>query len=317
MKRFFLSIALLLALLWVADFVAGSALTRLFHDSPGQNADWLGRAFAYRAPIVVCGSSRVEHHYVVDSLETELGVRAWNLGQPKSWGALYQYGVSSMVLRHYTPRLWIMEVEAGTYAFPERMENLVTFVPYANEEPAAAELLDLRSPWERIKRWSRVYPYNSLLIGLLTPYLKRPALRHGFVPLVGSIAEDPRHGVTDDPPTIIGHPAPDSLKMRYLKKTLALLRSHGVEVLAIRSPYWPPTPVHRREDLVAERNLREVFGELGVHYMDFSIPHNPVFADSSLFHDAAHLNERGALVFTRTLADSIRALPDAPRILAH
>ncbi len=318
MRRFLLNVLVLLGLLWLADFAVGAALARLFHDSPGENGDRLGRAFAYRAPIVVCGSSRVEHHYMVDSLETELGVRAWNLGQPKSWGALYEYGTAAMVLRHYTPRLWIMEVEAGTYAFPERMEHLVSFVPYVNEEPAAARLLELRSPWERVKRLSRIYPYNSLLVGLLVPYLQHPHLRHGFIPLEGTVADDPQHG-RPEPGTPVpeDHPAPDTLKLSYLKKTVALLRAHGVTVLAVRSPYWPPNDVYRAVDVRAERDLREVFQGLGVRYMDFSARHDPGFRDPLLFKDVAHLNEAGALRFTKALAESIRALPEAPRILAQ
>ena len=317
MRRFFLSLGLLFVLLWAADFAVGAALARLYHASPGESGDWLGRAFAARAPIVVCGSSRVEHHYMVDSLTAELGVKAYNLGQPKSWGALYQYGASQMILRHYTPRLWIMEVETGTYAYPERFEHLVSFVPYVREEPAAAELLDLRSRWEPLKRVSHIYPYNSLLVGLLSPYLgQRPHLRSGFVPLHGSIADDPKHGVPDDAPEILDRPAPDSLKMKYLRKTLASLRARGVTVLAIRSPYWPPTEVHMENDRKAERNLREVFTGLGIRYMDFSAAHAPVFADPALFMDASHLNERGALVFTRALADSIRGLPNARDLLA-
>jgi hypothetical protein len=315
MRRFFLHVALLLALLWLADFAVGAALAHLFHDSPGQDADRLGRAFDYRAPIVVCGSSRVEHHYMVDSLEAELGVRAWNLGQPKSWGALYQYGSAAIVLRHYVPRLWIMEVEPGTYAFPERMDHLVSFVPYVNEEPAAAALLNLRSPWEPVKRLSRIYPYNSLVVDLLTPYVKHPQLRHGYVPLLGTVADDPMRGL-ENPEPVPDHPAPDTLKMRYLRKTIALLRAHHVAIIAVRSPYWPPNDDYLAIDVRVERDLREVFGELGVRYFDFSPRHNPEFLDPHLFRDVAHLNESGALRFTRALADSIRSLPEAATILS-
>jgi hypothetical protein len=317
MRRFLLSVFLLLVLLWAADFVLGSTLARLFHASPAEDADWLGREFASRAPIIACGSSRVQHHYMVDSLATELGVGAYNLGQARSWGALYQYAAASSVLRHYTPRLWIMEVETGTYAYPERFADLVWYEPYVREEPAAAEVIDLRSPWEPLKRLSRIYPYNSLVVDLVSPYLgARPHLRDGFIPLAGSIADDPRSGVPEDAPETLGRPAPDSLKMHYLRKTLAALAARHVTVLAVRSPYWPPTAAHKANDRTAERNLREVFGSLGVHYLDFSVEHAPVFADRSLFMDASHLNERGALLFTRALAESIRALPNAPELLA-
>ena len=45
-----------------------------------------------------------------------------------------------------------------------------------------------------------------------------------------------------------------------------------------------------------------------MRYLDFSTIRIPGFRDPGLFEDPAHMNETGALIFTRMLADSIRTL---------
>jgi len=319
-KKFALSLLAILLVLWLLDLAGGAGMSRLFHSSPGRDGDVFGRAFATRSPIVAVGSSRVEHHYVADTLSAELGVPVYNLGQPRSWGASYQAVVAHMLLRHYTPRLWILEMETGTYAYPEVADDLRLFAPYAREDSAAAAVLDRTSRWERVKRLSHLYPYNSLLYGLVTGFLHRGSPdRRGFVPLTGTL--DPNDSLAvpiegEEAPRFLGQPPPDPRKWAVLRRTVATLKARGVEVVAVRSPYWPLVAMDRRNNVQARQNLAAVCRELGIRYFDFSAETVPAFRDPALFRDTAHLNERGALVFSRALADSIRGLPDAARILS-
>jgi hypothetical protein len=309
MRRLLASLALMLTLVWGMDRAVGFGMKQLFHHSTSlEDGDVLRRAWDYRAPIVVCGSSRATHHYAVDSLGSMLGVKAYNLGRDGSFGPLYEYGVAGVMLHHYTPSVWIMDVDRAIVRGPELTGRLSCFLPYADSEPAAREVIALRSRYEALRMWSRVYRYNSLVLSLLAPHLGKPVHpRLGFRPLLGEYT--PALPAADPPGAReTGPAAVDTLKLRYLQRTIDLLRSRGVEVLAVQSPHYFVSPAGERDCLQEEREMQELFGRMQVPLLDFSATRIARFRDPSLFEDPAHMNEAGALIFTRMLADSLRML---------
>jgi hypothetical protein len=305
MRRLLVSLIAMAAILWAADRVMGAAMARLFHTSASlEDGDTMRRAWMARPDVVVCGSSRASHHYVADSLGSWLGRTTWNLGRDGSFGPLYQYGAAGIVLRHCSPRLWIMEVEPEILRGPELKARLAVFEPYLDDEPAARELVLLRSRLERLRLLSRTYRYNSLVLSLLSPKLgKHVHPRMGYLPLHGRLVPGP-------PPARAAAEAPvpvDPLKQEYLRRVIQLLRGRGCAVIATRSPVYQGWPAQREANAEGSRFLAGAFARLGVRYVDFSSPPLPAFDDPALFQDEAHLNDRGALLLTRALADTLRA----------
>jgi hypothetical protein len=308
MRRILLSLLALSLLLVVSDRCVGRAMDALYRSSASEvEGDALGRAAAYRAPIVICGSSRARHHYVVDSLEVALGARAYNLGRDGLDGPLYSYAVAGTILRSYTPRLWVIEADSYICCESERLDRLSCLLPYVDESREAAEVVLLRSRHERLRLLSRTYRYNSLLLSLLAPeFGKRELARHGYVPLDG-VMEGRAHTSTAAPAKVARPFERDSLKMKYLRRTIELLREHGVTPLAVHSPVWIGTPAAREEARRESELLRSVFAELGVRFMEFAATDDSVLDDARSYSNASHLNDRGAQRFTRLLADSIRS----------
>jgi hypothetical protein len=308
MRKLFLSLLALNALLFVLDRAVGAGMAHLFRTSTNEEeGDRFGRAIAAQPEVVISGSSRALHHYVADSLGTMLGARVYNLGRDGAWGGLYQYGAAAILLRHGTPRLWILDVFPQSYSEPEVRDYLSCFLPYVDQEPAAAEVAVQRSRWERIRMLSKTYPYNSLLVSLLAPKLGKAAHpRDGYLELMGVMAVDTTHA--PQAPKGSGPFPRDPLKMKYLRKAIALLKSHGVEVIAVRSPQFVAGEAARAQDRRIRADCARVYGELRVRYLDFSPLDHPEYADARLYQDAEHLNGTGALRFTRALADSISAL---------
>jgi hypothetical protein len=310
MRRLLLSLLTLLVVVWALDRTVGTGMKRLFQTSTvTEDGDVLGRGWRYQAPIVVCGSSRAAHHYVVDSLASILGVKAYNLGRDGSGGPVFMYGVSGIVTRHYAPKIWIMDIGSAIEQGPVQTGRLACFLPYVDDEPVAREVVAMRSKHESVRLWSRIYRYNSLILSLLSPRLGKPVTpRLGFLPLHGDYAPTARAVLAEKLREPAPQPAPvDSVKLRYLRRAIDLMHKRGVTVLAVRSPRYLETPGDERYSLTEEREMEELFGKLNVRYMDFSVAHIDRFRDPHLFVDPAHLNEAGALIFTRMLADSLRA----------
>lgn len=312
MRKLLLSLLAMTALLFVLDRAIGAGLERLFRESANPtDGDVLGHAWTMRAPVIVCGASRASHHYVSDSLGVALGAPVFNLGRDGSWGAAYQYGSAGILLNHYTPSLWIMDVDAFIVRTPEMLDRLSCFLPWAHSEPVARELVGLRSHEEPVRLLSRIYPYNSMVLRLAASHRGQDAApRFGFLPLVGTMTQADADREAASAP--VARAAVDTLKARFLARAIDALRARGVTVVAVRSPRYARAEAAVARERVDGRELREVFARHGVRFLDFSASARPDWAEASLYRDASHLNETGALRFSAELADSLRARNLAP-----
>jgi len=309
MRRLLVSLLAMAAVLFALDRAIGAGMERLFRTSTSvEDGDVLRRAWNARAPIVICGSSRAMHHYAVDSLGDELGIPAWNLGRDGAFGSLYPFGCAGVLLRHYTPRVWILEVERSVVRGPELLARLSCFLPYADDEPVAREVVGLRSREEPLRLLSRTYRYNSLVLSLLSPRLgKSVRPRRGFLPLEGAYHPPARPAPEPRLPESVVWPPVDSLKLRYLRRTIDLLHGRGVVVLATDGPRFARSTDDSLGAVREAHELGRLFAGMNVPFLDLSSERLPQFRDPRLYKDESHLNEAGALQLTRVLADSLRA----------
>ena len=317
MKRLLISLLLLALIVFAIDRVVGRQLAAGFRAAPSDEADAIGRGIASRSPILICGSSRARHHYDPDTLAARLGAPAWNLGRDGQFGPFYPFGVAELVLASYTPKLWILEVDERMFEEHDSMASLNVLLPYAGENPAVAELLNHRSRYERLKRLSAIYPYNSLVLSLFVAHAGRAqGSRRGFDPVYGHLAPvdtaaTARAGDGDDasgPDHGSNGRKPDALKLRYLEKMIHDLKARGVTVVAIRSPSFASGSAERERLRLEGERLAQRFGSLGVRFLDFSAPNYPALGEAGLFRDTSHLNAAGAARFSALVADSIASL---------
>jgi len=320
-KRLLISLVLFALMLLAIDRALGHALAARFRVAPSDEADAIGRGIAARAPLVICGSSRARHHYDPDTLAARLGMTAWNFGRDGQFGPFYSYGVAELVLRSYTPRLWIMEVDDRTLSGPDPLSSLNVLLPYAAQDPAIAELVNRRSRYEWLKRLSAIYPYNSLVLALYEPRGGAHETRRGYAPIDGTIAaadtvEDVADAAAQPPRADSPNLAPNPLKRRYLSAMIDMLERRGVTVLAVRSPRFPRGPGDRERASAEAARLRSAFADLKVRFLDLGADADPELGQARYFRDRTHLNRAGASRFSRLVADSILSLglagPAAP-----
>jgi hypothetical protein len=318
-KRLLISLVLLALMLFAIDRVLGHALAMRYRIAPSDEADAIGRGIAARAPLVISGSSRARHHYDPDTLAARLGMTAWNFGRDGQFGPFYSYGVAELLLRSYTPRLWILEVDDRTLSGPDPLSSLNVLLPDAAWDPAIAELVNRRSRYERLKRLSAIYPYNSLVLALYDPRGGGAhETRRGYAPIDGAIApadtvEDVATAATQRPGAGAADLAPNPLKRRYLAAMIDSLQRRGVTVLAVRSPEFLRGPRDRALASAEAARLRLAFEGLRVRFLDLGAAADPELAQALYFRDRTHLNRAGAGRFSRLVADSILSLGLAGR----
>jgi hypothetical protein len=281
------------------DAASGAVLERLyFQQDSGAYADCTTILEQVRDPIVVLGSSRALHHYVPGILRDSLGASCWNSGQDGQ-GLLFAEAALELSFARYRPQLVLLdmnprELERDGQSY-DRMSELL---PYLRRHPELQRYADLRSRFERIKCWSRVYPFNSMLLSILWHSARRaehPSDARGYLPLQGH-SPAPR---LDEPEGRDPAGPIDPIKLRALAHIAAMARAHDCRVIAIVSP------IARSDRARTSRTrLAALVQEAGLPFWD-DAEDPTIVNNTNYFYDHAHLNEVGARKFTALVASRL------------
>lgn len=187
LRRIIANISFLLLVLIILDYTIGRTLRFFyFKETSGLHYRTTFSMDSTRADILIFGASRANHHYVPEVFEDSLKMSFYNTGRDGN-GIFYQVAVLKSVLLRYTPRIIIFDY-AGSFMKEEKDYNrLSSILPYYKSHGEIREIVELKSPFEKIKLLSEVYPFNSQLltiaIGNLEINKKRKPDNKGYVPL--------------------------------------------------------------------------------------------------------------------------------------
>jgi hypothetical protein len=297
--KFLRDLLILAVILVVADRVSGTLLRKFyFTQVAGDAARTTFSIDSVQADLLILGSSRSTHHYVPAIFKDSLGLTAYNTGRDGNY-LFFNYALLRSIFQRYKPEVVILDISLGDlYYNTDSYDRLSSLLPYYQGHPEIREIVNLKSPYERIKLLSKIYPFNSLLLNIITGNLDihntRAWSRSGYLPLTREM-KDTRRKFTSFTGLEI-----DKKKLEVLSSFIALCRSNGVRVILVESPvfamiYDPFTPIYLKK-LAKEENIR---------FYDFT--HDLLFLQNpSWFQDNEHLNEKGALEFSRILSGMIR-----------
>ena len=249
--------------------------------------------------LLVFGSSRAVYHIDPEVVGAKLGLSGFNAGSPGQ-GVLYARGVQALLLeRGSRAKLHLLHVDPKDLwaADPQRIARLA---PFFGSSRALDHLLVAQlGPNLRWKLALGTYRYNSLVLPLLNGWLRPgPDAGSGFRTLPG------RRGSLEP-----GEPAPAAGPIRpdveqVFRDFVRAGREQGAVVAFVASPRWRPHGLDPIERIGRER-LAEIAAEEGAAWLAFDLDSHPIFRDETLFADPAHLNARGARLFSEQLADAL------------
>lgn len=285
---------------FVFDFAIGKTLKYFyFKQQSGLQYRTTYSLEQTKADLLVFGSSRANHHYYPEAFEQELNISFYNTGRDGSY-ILYQYAILQGILKRYHPKIIILdfmkkefEKEQGSY------DRLSALLPYYNTHPELRPIIRLKSKFENYKLLSQIYPYNSSLLTIAignTEYnKKRDNNTEGYIPLK-NVWTAP---ITSTRETNYEF---DSIKIDTYRKFINDCRNAGVQVFVVCSPTFeknenPDKSIQLAKEIALENN---------VHFIDYS--NNPVFFNNQFFADADHLNNEGAIEFSKMLVDELKPM---------
>ena len=244
--------------------------------------------------ILIFGSSKANHHYVPDVFEQKLKASCYNAGIDGQ-SILYHYAVLHNILKRYTPKYIILDLHVDEFNDYEiSYTSLSVLLPYYNSHPSVREIVNLRGPYEKYKTVSNLYLYNSLSSTIFKNNFitKKDEIIKGYYPL-SRVMKKPLEKDIDRTTDI------DTAKVEYFKKFVNEARAAGSEVFVFVSPVF-----RIRENGSQTVNIAKAFCEQqNILLQDFS--QSPVFLKSEYFDDASHLNDGGAVIYSRKICDEI------------
>jgi hypothetical protein len=295
-----IKILIVLVLVFTCDRIIGIVLrTYYFHQKSGDSYRTTYAIDSTLADVLILGSSRAAHSYIPSIFEDRLHKTCYNTGKDGSF-LLYNYAVFKAVTKRYKPKLIIIDFqpEEIDYNIPD-YDRLSSLLPYFHTHPEIQSIIELRGPFEKIKRFSSIYPYNSKILQIFMGNVKSDSKSEkemkGYLPLFRTIKDKEIRTYQIDSSLI------DQNKILAIKDIISTCKEKDIKLVFVYSPILS-TDID--EYIFRSTFISKLCQESGVVYLDLS--NNDIFMkNAGYFADRLHLNNEGAIVFTNMLIDKI------------
>jgi hypothetical protein len=251
------------------------------------------------ADLLIFGTSRAGHDYQPDIFGQGLDLTCYDVGRDASY-IYYQYALLEAVLKRYTPKMIILDFLNGEFKLDhESFERLQSLLPYYRTHPEMRPVIELKSPYEKIKLWSKIYPYNSSVFAIAAGNSefnkKRSGDIHGYVPLT-KVWNEP---IKEADSAWTTYPV-DSNKIKIYEAFIKDCVRAKVKLYIVCSPYF----VRATEMDYSINSGTRIAKKYNIPFYDFSRD-SSFLADAGLFADEIHLNDTGARKFSKLIVDKI------------
>lgn len=300
-KSFAFKLLIFVITVIVADNVLGRLLKHSYFRQK-QGYDYLTTLSIKKTtdPVLIFGSSRAVNIINPLVLEEKLKLPGFNAGRVGQ-SIFYHYGVLKSVLRRYKPELVILSFDAGNFEKDqEDYDRIASLLPYYEFEPQIEPIIELKGPFEKLKTVSKIYPYNSMVLPILSSNLKANNSKYdnikGYIPLKRN-AKGPLH--TMDFTRTAGI---DQNKVKIYKLFIKECIDAGIKLHIVCPPYLI-NAIGTDASIETAKNIAK---EFGINFLDHS---RDIFYSQQpdLFADFRHLNEKGSKKFTEQITNIITA----------
>lgn len=293
-----IKLVLLFVIVFFIDFSFGLLLRNLyFSQQSGKLYRTTYSLEKTKSDLLIFGSSTANHEYSPRIFENRLHISTYNTGRDGT-SIFYQYAILKGVLKRYSPKMILLNFDLEEFKKnPASYDRISALLPYYKTHPEIRSIVNMKSSKERIKLFSRIYPFNSMLFTILVGNAEFNKQRRqdfqGFVPLKKILNKRLDTGYYPEAEL-------DSNKIRIYKLFIRDCITAKVKLYIVCSPYYNelenvPNSVILGQKIARENNIK-FFNFLS----DTSLTHHP-----SYFADMNHLNYAGAEVFSNKLIDSM------------
>jgi hypothetical protein len=298
-KKFFLKLSAFIVVIFCIDFLGGLVLRKLyFKQTSGYDYLTTYALEQTNEKVLILGSSRAANIFNTSIVEKETGLNCYNAGR---YGEpiFYHLAVLKGVLKRYKPEMILLSFDAGNFNInAEAYDRLSVLLPYYKSHAEIRAIVGLKGRYEHLKLLSGIYPFNSLLLPMITgntEYSKKKYVNiNGFIPIEKTF-EGPLKTFDYTKDTVL-----DKLKVEAYKSFINDCKDARVPLFVICPPYM----IHAMGTDPSITEGKAIAAEYHIPFIDFS---RDTFYTSKpqLFADYRHLNADGVGYFTKAVLDTV------------
>jgi hypothetical protein len=283
----------------VLDFVVGSGLEYLyFKQKVGLYARTTYGLEQTTAELLIFGSSSANHHYNPAIFEETLNLSAYNEGRD-GIEILYHSAIMKGILRRYTPKIVILNLAPNELSTELGYDRLSSLLPYYEKYPEMKEIISLRSGFENWKLLSKIYPYNSTFLTIINGIHRMTGKRiqdKGYVPIFGSIDT-----FNFNEEAFVNYQL-DKNRVKGLVDFVDQCKKRKILLYLVFSPIFS----FNNQETETITEAKRISKEKGI--LCYNFINDPRFnCQASLFKDNGHMNQEGATLFSKIMANNILA----------
>ncbi len=251
-----------------------------------------------KADILIFGASRAQQQYNPLYFEERLQQTCYNVGRDGE-PIFYYYAVLKGILSRHLPKMIILDIENGVFKeSASSYDRISILLPFYKTHPEMRSIIELRSPFEKFKLQSGIYPYNSMLLKILKGNIKSGGKEKedikGYLPLLRSLNEPTRTVDLSKPYKL------DSNKLNCYKAFINDCNKANIKLYLINSPYY----FNSIGKDISMEIAKDIANKNSLDFIDFS--KDEFFLKSPhLFDDTVHVNLAGSKIFSNRVIDSI------------
>jgi hypothetical protein len=297
-KKILTNITIIIIVTFILDFSIGKTLHHFyFRQTSGVYFRTTYSMEKTRADVLIFGASEALHHYATKIFEDSLKMTCYNTGRD-ACGIFFQVAVLKSVLKRYKPKIIILDYSDNFRSQQIDYDRLSYLLPYYETHKEIREIVFLKSPFERLKLLSEIYPFNSqiltIIIGNLEINKSRAIVEKGFIPFIG------KWNANIDSMEINTNYKTDSNKINSFKEFLKLSKDAGIKIFVIHSPVFR---VYKGK--YGNKICNDICNSVNVPYWDYS--KDTFFLNNNyLFYEVDYLNNKGSYVFSSSIALKIK-----------
>lgn len=301
--KFLLKLSACFALLFILDMGIGKLLKKFyFKQESGFNFLTTYSIEKTKADILILGSSRAVNIFNTTIFGKRTGLSCFNAGR-NGEPIFYHYAVLKAVVKRYTPKIVLLSFDGGNFSKnTDAYDRITVLLPYYKNHPEIHSVVELKGPYETLKLLSNIYPYNSLLLPIISGnsnYSKKKYITsNGFTPLEKTF-KGPLQTIDYSKEKDL-----DSIKIKVYKSFIEECIRQHIQLYIICPPYMI-NPIGTDHSIT---EAKEIALQYNIKFLDYS---RDTFFTSKpqLFADFRHLNVNGVELFSNNVIDKLDSIP--------
>lgn len=174
-------------------------------------------------------------------------------------------------------------------------------MPFYKNDTMLYNVITNREPFEEMKFFSSIYPYNSTIASLIKGFFKTKSDSSlGFLPATGTIDTA---GLTRAVDNSFATALLPEQKFTYLKELIEICVVHKIRVVVASTPVYRANDNH---DKMVDQLKTFCSQYTDLVYLDYS-KYEHTYLQGNLFKDNSHLNHDGAVVFSKTFSRDFKS----------